>query len=506
MYVADEGIGRMSWQRVQDSTFGNFAIRASAFGNGAFVIGGDGGRLARSANGRSWTRVDVCEAGIALFGDSGVLGIVFGAGIFVAAGHDGKMAWSVDGTAWERLHIAGFGPNEQISGVATDGRGRFVAVGNCYANDIGRIVSWYQLPGIVGPPPGGTPPGNGRPQIPEFIPVERWLSTAVPYMGDSGIRGIAWNGHTYVAVGDGAMVSSVDGRSWTEILGIWNFADTRVHFRDVVWGADGFVAVGYWAVLQEGAWRPRRPFPGGEGIPGLNTGVIAVSDSYGANWAVLPAPVLRQLIGPGVSLVVDPKVYAVAYAGGYHVAVGERGWSARSSDAVNWEPVWISPFSVYGQNDINQSATSIATDGAVFLVGGTMGRLASSSNLGRSWNWIANGLLDGEFNDILTLAYGNGRFVAAGADGRMRFAASGHIGVAAGWIPTFSQLHNNINAIVWGGGSFVAVGDFGGLVVSDDGSRWSVVSPPGVGSGNIYSVTVGNRFVAGGRGQIIYSD
>jgi len=427
--------------------------------------------MARSHNGGSWVR-----SNSSVFGSSGILSVAFGSGLFVAVGHDGIMAWSRDGMDWEPLPLTGFGRQEQITGVAADGRGRFVAVGSAYADGAGRIVSWYQKPVVNWPPPGAG-----------FIPVDNWGTVN---LGDSAIRGIAWNGGRYVAVGEGFVAVSLDGRAWSRIPGEWNgAANNPIHFRDITWGDGRFVAVGYRANT------------------GNNVGVIAVSHD-GMVWTLHDAPILRQFLdNVGVTLVVDPRVYGVAFADGYYVAVGERGWSAWSRNAVDWNPVWIAPFSVFLQNEINQTATSIATDGTVFLVGGTMGRLASSSNCGRSWDWIANGLLDGEFNDILALAYGNGVFVAAGANGGMRIAERGHIGTDANWIGVQSRLHDNINAVAWGGGHFVAAGKSGGMAFSVDGSRWTMINPAGVGSGDdIYSVTAGNRFVAGGRGKIIYSD
>jgi len=486
VYVADEGIGRMSWQRVSDSTFGAESVRAAAFGNDVFVIGGHGGRMAFSNNGRNWTRVEY-----SVFGSSGVLGIAFGAGRFVAVGHDGKMAQSVDGENWELIPVSGFNVGEYISSIATDGRGRFVAVGNGYANNVSRIVSWYQSPGILAPPDDGQRPGPGdRPTPPANVWANRWASANVPAgLDGSRIRGIAWDGTRHVAVGEGVVAFSDDGgRMWTEI------PVDGIHFRDVVWGYDKFVAVGYRA--------------------GSRNGVAVIASSVDGMYWEFVSPgtlVLLQPISGGINLRIDPRVYAVTFAfsfgdTGRYVAIGERGWSAWSDDGVNWNPVWIAPFSVYGQNDINQTATSIATDGSLVVVGGTMGRLASSSNGGETWNWIANGLLDGEFNDILALAYGDGRFIVAGVDGRMRVADRGQIGMASDWRPVRSELFVNINAVVWGGGHYVAVGDSGSVIFSNDGMSWSEAEVPFVfGNNNLYSVTVGPRFVAGGNGRIIYS-
>ena len=146
VYIATDGEGSQIWRRVEADGLGDAVVRASAFGNGVFVIGGDGGRMAWSADGVDWNDVAVDESGDSAFGTSDVLTMAFGSGVFVAAGSDGKMALSVNGVDWEVVSDGGFGPGERINGVATDGLGRFVAVGNRDSDNAGRIVSWYQKP------------------------------------------------------------------------------------------------------------------------------------------------------------------------------------------------------------------------------------------------------------------------------------------------------------------------------------------------------------------------
>jgi len=486
VYYADEGIARMTWRRAAGNPLGGYAVNASAFGNGVFVIAGDGGRMALSEDGITWTAIANRENGSSIFGESGVLDLAFGSGVFIAVGHDGIMAKSADGIDWELVPNSEFRPWDRITGVATDGAGRFVAVGNSYVDNSSRIVSWFQKSSE-----------NAWPREPDFFQVRNW--GAVPLSGIAGggaIRGVAWNGTQYVAVGDNLVAVSTNGINWTEIVGEWVFPDSpgrysRVHFRDVAWGEGRFVAVGYRPGTRQ------------------NTAVVAFSDD-GESWTFVHPEtlVLRQPIGVGAILVVDPRIYAIAFAAGQFVAVGERAWSAWSQDGEHWVPVWISPFSMFDQNDINQNAMAVVGDGAVFVVGGTLGRIASSADGGRSWDWIANGLLDGEFNDIMALTYGDGMFVAAGADGRMRVANSGQIYSAASWVRVSSGIGFHINDVAWGAGSFVAVGNYGSLAFSGDGVGWTAVEPgPGwEDGGNIYSVVAGSRFVAGGREKIIFSE
>jgi len=141
VYRATDGTGTQSWQRAGDSTFGDNTVNASVFGNGVFVIGGNAGRMAWSNNGLEWNAVDS-----SVIGDSDVLSLAFGSGLFVAGTCSGILAWSANGIDWEPIPDGGFGPGERVNGIATNGRGRFVAAGNCSAGNAGRIVSWYQRP------------------------------------------------------------------------------------------------------------------------------------------------------------------------------------------------------------------------------------------------------------------------------------------------------------------------------------------------------------------------
>jgi len=155
VYWAADGVESQHWTLAGGAAelFEGHAVRAAAFGNGVFVVGGDGGRIAWSADGMYWNPAGVCageagtgtETGNSAFGTSGVLDIAFASGVFVAVGRDGKMALSTDGANWELVPNGGFAADERINGIATDGRGRFVAVGN-NGNGLGRIVSWYQKP------------------------------------------------------------------------------------------------------------------------------------------------------------------------------------------------------------------------------------------------------------------------------------------------------------------------------------------------------------------------
>jgi len=141
VYRATDAAGSQQWQRAAARNLEGYAVRASAAGNGVFVLGGEGGRMARSFDGLEWQPVNAAD----VFGAYTVRALAFGSGVFVAGGEGGKMAWSPCGAQWHPVSGGGFTQDETVTGIATDRRSRFVAVGGPEGGT-GRIVSWYQKP------------------------------------------------------------------------------------------------------------------------------------------------------------------------------------------------------------------------------------------------------------------------------------------------------------------------------------------------------------------------
>jgi hypothetical protein len=316
-----------------------------------------------------------------------------------------------------------------------------------------------------------------------------WKTADGSAFSDAAIRGVAYNGSKYIAVGDGKMAFSFDGKIWAENIaesGRWRNETDYVSFRGIVWGAEQFVAVGYWTGF------------------GSNKGVLAVSDANGENWTLIPAPVLSYGIAGDITVSVDPLVCGVAWGNDRYVAVGRRGWSAWSEDGYNWRPVWIEPFSQYGQQQNNEDANTAAFGNGRFIAGGTKGKLAWSTN-GLTWEWIADGLLDSD-NEIRALAFGGGRFIAAGGAGKMKIAAADQSANSDSWRTVQnSRFSAGINAVAWGGGQFLAVGDNGRMALFNDGIGWMAIpSRPDRGWAEndvIYCAVYGNMFVTGGNAQ-----
>jgi hypothetical protein len=95
---------------------------------------------------------------------------------------------------------------------------------------------------------------------------------------------------------------------------------------------------------------------------------------------------------------------------------------AYSADGVSWTAVADSTFDT---TDIG----IIAFGNNRFVAGGPRGKIAYSSD-GQSWTTAGEGILGTYTNfsgnrtmaEIIAVAYGNGRFVAGGNDGKMAYA------------------------------------------------------------------------------------
>jgi hypothetical protein len=132
--------------------------------------------------------------------------------------------------------------------------------------------------------------------------------------------------------------------------------------------------------------------------------------------------------------------------------------------------------------------------------------MAVSGN-GTDWNGWKESTFDGE--SILAVAYGNGKFAAAGDKGKIRYSGSGDSGTWSN-AQTTPFGETTVLGLAYGESlrRFVAVGDGGKIAWSDDGITWN---PPataaGFGTDTVNAVAYGNgKFVAvGNAGKIAHS-
>ena len=117
-----------------------------------------------------------------------------------------------------------------------------------------------------------------------------------------------------------------------------------------------------------------------------------------------------------------------------------------------------------------------ACDEGVYVGVGYGGRRLVSRD-GITWEisaeWGVNGGDDS--NNLMSIAYGKGRFVAVGGGGWSRETQAGHLLVSKDgriWNEA-RKAPNRINPVVFGGGRFVAGGSDRVLLWSEDGETWT---------------------------------
>jgi fibronectin type 3 domain-containing protein len=204
----------------------------------------------------------------------------------------------------------------------------------------------------------------------------------------------------------------------------------------------------------------------------------------------------------------DSAINSIAYGGNRFVAVGDDGKMAYSSDGVTWTAV---ANSAIWNNTSDSGYTwavhiySIAYGNGRFVAAGMYGKIAYSTN-GQSWTAVSNSRFGN--SDIKAIAYGNNRFVAVGNDGKMAYSTDGQSWTAVSNSRFGASV---INGIAYSGSRFVAVGSDGKMAYSTDGASWTAVSNSRFGDSDIYGIAYGTnaggngRFVAVGYGIMAYS-
>jgi hypothetical protein len=345
----------------------------------------------------------------------------------------------------------------------------------------------YTLPTVVSPITGGNNGGNTGGNNGNNT-SGTWTAVADSTFGSTGlysyIRAIAYGGDKFVAGGGGGnMAYSSDGVTWTAV-------------PDSTFGTDEIHAIA---------------FSGGKFVAGGSDGKMAYSPD-GVNWTAIP-----NGTGAGTSTFDSQYIEAIAYGGAAgqekFVAVGTWGKMAYSFDGINWTAISTTVFDYQsvGGTAINKGyINAIAYGNGKFVAGDSGGTAYSTDGI----SWTKSTIDTYGVNGI---AYGSGKFVAVGDiaktgyGGTMAYSSDGIT-----WTPvpitTFEVPQYNeevpINAIAYGNGKFVAVGD-GRAAYSADGVNWTAITNTPLNGNQIHAIaygSAGNRFVAGGWfGKMAYS-
>ena len=182
----------------------------------------------------------------------------------------------------------------------------------------------------------------------------------------------------------------------------------------------------------------------------------------------------------------------LAYGGGIYVAVGGTTGTASAVSSTDGS-TWIDrSLSITGLSNGNYAGVAFGGNVFVAVAAGT-GLTTSYSTNGVTWT--AGGNLPVGFTTALSIAYGNGRFVVLGSDGKVAY--SHDKGLTWTQAPTCSGTVTSIltsnyawQKVRYGQGQFMAIATGSVAAFSPDGINWTTRSLPA--SSSWKAVTFGN--------------
>jgi len=485
-------------------------LTAVAYGNGKFVAAGFGSQAFVSEDGEHWEHYPLDSQNQSRV--FRVLAMAYGNGEFQAVGY-GVRATSSDGIHWSTI-----ADNSYDYYDIAFGGGYFAYVGYDHLNDMGFLEicdsseCYEQGTGSTDTVLAVTYNLDGH----TFLATDRekvyttdvndtghvWTSSTIQSGAVPSHTRLAYGAGRYLAVGASGRVSLAEAQDPTRWTVTWVYTrqNPPVHasgFNGVLFTGGRFVAVG-------------------------SGNMVATSDN-GSTWTL-------SISGTG------SYVGGLAYDGRRFLAVdGDNGQVYASPDGASWEPVseaatYLEDLAYDGQvyaavghgsiftsedattwsrHTLNGYPAAITSGSGKIVAVGDSGYVAYSGNHGASWDETDAGTTE----NLLGVAYGNGTFVAVGEGGTIVYSNDG-----ATWHAASSGTTEDLNGVAFGDGRFVAVGTGGTLLVSSDGNSWSApITAPSLGGNTefdavAYDATTGfvavgieYRFPENNRALIVYS-
>lgn len=397
-------------------------IYSIAFGEGQFVINGRGGMFVSSDQGQSWQRVNAPTDPFSP--------VAFGQGRFVTASSNSGKVVVYDGATVQEISLPTPNPITFVAFVrdhflARTGWGELfissdgVNWGSLF-NPGNEPVAVYHLDGrffLLFWVPGGTTYAFS----PDGV---HWTPSTQTIPGK--IYALAYGNNIYVAVGDnGALFYSDNGDNWSpaQVQGATSDWDLRA----VVYTGTRFVAVGLGGLVlvsDDGrSWQVKKAYSGTENdfyalayggdklVGASEDGSFWVSTDQGESWT-------------SVYSEVSVTLNDIVWANGRFVAVGDYATILTSENGETWveENPNLTGFLAYA--DLHAVAYDPERD--ILLVTGdfygqvSLGDWVTIPVILRKqgsgdWELVSSSLSSTELFDFTSLAFGNGRFVAAGS-------------------------------------------------------------------------------------------
>lgn len=454
IYVTPEA----GWRWRNPFPAGNWLTRVS-FVNGQFFVGGLRGTLLVSSDGLTWETRHVPAV-------NNLFGFRYVNGQYIALGSLNLIITSPDGRIWTSRDTGLDGSVTQLQDM-TYGGGRYVAVGT--GGITARSVDGHTwTPGSIGQ--GVTETiigliytlnkfhaiGTDTGRIYSSADGENWTWSATPA---TSLRNLAYGAGRLVAVGaGGVIVTSTNGTTWTNA----NSGTTQnlvgidfVNGRFVATGANGTIltsfdgnlwtarnSAGNQSVLQSAAFGNGRYIVVGQQG---NTGRAMLGSADSVTWT-------SQITGPrhGTNLL------GVASSGSTVVAVGAAGAIVSSSDLATWTE---------RASGTTQALNDVTYANGRFLAVGNGGTVLSSTD-GSAWTNVTTTGLSGV--NLGGIRHDGAQWVAVGGNS----AYTSTDGIA--WTARATGANGPLQKLVIGGGRYVAVGVFGHIVESTNGTEWTV--------------------------------
>ncbi len=448
-------------------------------------------------------------------------GLAWDGARFWTVGAAGTLAVSTDGRQWQRQESA---TDSHLYAISWNNQGRHVAVGEAGAvvsDGVGAATVWTPLQAqssadllAIASDGQGFVSVGAEGTILYSDDGYLWQKQSVPSsMASLIFRTVAWHAGLWLVAGDNGMIlSSNDGQIWQSVT---NNNGSDIHALSwwpsaSVWlaaGSGGTVLTSVdgqqWQAFSAATTVTLKAISllATEAFVGGDRGVISKSVD-GQSWNLLPAPQATdikalatntsRLLAVGddaLSSYSDDQgghwqssrpnrqmLYDVAAnPAGQWVAVGAAGALLSSHDAQQWQS---------RPTPSGRTHSGLTWDGSSFWAVGDAGEVMHSNSDGSSWALVipqaclrtmpAGRWSSATAQDLQAITFAAGRYVAVGAGGAIIDSTDG-ISWCAQTVAN-AQLGApapSLTGIASDGQSFVAVGDQGNLLVSSDGINWT---------------------------------
>ena len=450
---------------------GSVDMRAIAYGGSQFVAVGDNGTIATSPDGITWTAQSSGTTNT-------LFGVGYGNGLFVAVGSSNTIRTSPDGVVWTTRNApsGGLAPYWNVAYgnstfVITEANGtvRTSADGITWASVATGASTLYGVTYGGGQFVACGEGGSGG-TIVTSPDGAAWTPQTSNLAGYLGLKAVVYGSGKYIVAGwSGMMTSSTDGSTWTQIG-----TGTNQNLYGVTYGG---LVLQYVAVGANGTILTS-PDPVNIGWTAQTSGttVLLFGVAYGSGPGVFVAVGGNGTILTSAdaaswssqSLGANFGFSAVMYGGAspQFVAVGydhsaNLGCVFTSPDGVVWTQATAAV-----AFPTNESFYAITYAAGKYVAVGQNGAIYTSTNGQTLWTQRDGGSFAG--HDFSAVAFGASKFVALTSDGYVATSANG----TSGWAISGAALTGSpVKALAFDGSQFVAAGNQ--IYTSPTGSVWT---------------------------------